>query len=318
LIEKRQCGSGSNADGLILQGNENCGRWEIQKKVQQIKADGRILTRLRNMDLEEKAEKARENGDLDTACVLWKEIATRNQNAPSFVSYGRLATKLEKWDEAESALAQALLLDPGFSVAMVGMGILWYRRTDREETECFQTARDWYLRAIELDCNASVLTLLGCSYMALGDSLAAQHAFEGALKIDPRYEEAIFNLASLRAKSDPTGAAELLERAIEIDGDYSLAHQQLGVLRHRSGDLIQAEYHFRRSLEADPTDYWSHLYLANCLAVQGREAEAEQTYRFVTSLQPENEGGLRFFANFLESIGKRQEASVLRAKIKSV
>jgi tetratricopeptide (TPR) repeat protein len=199
---------------------------------------------------------------------------------------------------------------------MEGMGILWYERTDRDEAESFQTARDWYLKAIKLDRNAGALTLLGCSYLALGDSATAQDAFEEALRIDPQYEEAFYNLAAMQEESNPARAAELLEKAIEIDADYSLAHQRLGILRHRSGDLIRAEYHFRRSIEADPTDCWSHLYLANCLAVQGRETEAEQTYRFVTSLQHEDEGGLELFANFLESIGKKQEASVIRAKIK--
>lgn len=268
------------------------------------------------MDLENEAEKALENGDLETARALWKEIAARNKDAPSFFSYARLSHKLEKWDDAESAFAEALRLDPDFSLAMEGMGILWYERTDRDEAESFRTARDWYLKAIKLDRNARALTLLGSSYLALGDSTAAQDALEQAIQIDPQYEEAMYNLAGLHEEKDPTRAAELLERAIEIDPNYSLAHQRLGVLRHHSGDLIQAEYHFRRSLEADPTDYWSHLYLANCLAVQGRTTEAEQTYCFVTSLQPENESGLKFFANFLESIGKKQESATIRARIK--
>jgi Tfp pilus assembly protein PilF len=152
--------------------------------------------------------------------------------------------------------------------------------------------------------------------LALGDSTAAQDAFVQAIQIDPRYEEAMYNLAGMHEKDDPASAIELLEKAIEIDADYSLAHQRLGIPLHRSGDLIRAEYHFRRSLEADPTDYWSHLYLANCLAVQGRMNEAERAYRFVTSLQPENAGGLEFFADFLESQGKVQEALAVRAKIK--
>jgi tetratricopeptide (TPR) repeat protein len=268
------------------------------------------------MDLEDKAEKAEENRDLETARNLWKEIAGRNQDATSFVSYGRLATETEEWDEAESAFAEALRLDPSYSLAMEGMGILWYDRTDRDETESFQTAKDWYLKAIRLDRSARALTLLASSYLALGDSTAAQDALEEAIQVDPQYEEAMYSLAGMHEEKDPARAVELLERAIEIDPDYSVAHQRLGVLRHHSGDLIQAEYNFRRSLEADPTDYWSHLYLANCLAVQGRETEAEQTYRFVTSLQPENESGLKFFANFLESIGKEQEAAAVRATIK--
>jgi tetratricopeptide (TPR) repeat protein len=269
------------------------------------------------MDLEDQAEKAEENGDLATACALWKEIASRNQDATSFVSYGRLATRLREWEEAESAFSQALRLDPGFSLAMSGMGILWYERTDRDEIESFQIARDWYLKAIELDRNAGVLTLLGCSHLALANPAAAQDAFEEAIRMDPRYEEALYNLAAMQEETNPSIAVELLERAIEIDSDYSLAHQRLGILAHRSGDLIRAEHHFRRSLETDHTDYWSYLYLANCLAVQGRKAEAEQTYRFVTSLQPENVGGLKLFANFLQSIGKEREASEIRAQVKS-
>jgi Tfp pilus assembly protein PilF len=268
------------------------------------------------MDLEDKAEKAEENGDLETARTLRKEIAARNQDAASFVSYGRMATKIEEWDEAEGAFAEALRLDPTFSLAMEGMGILWYDRTDRKEMESFQIAKDWYLKAIRLDRNARVLTLLASSYLALGDSAAAQDALEQAIQADPRYEEAMYNLAGIYEEKEPARALELMERAIEIDPDYSLAHQRLGVLRHHSGDLVQAEYHFRRSLEADPNDYWSHLYLANCLAVQGREIEAEHTYRFVTSLQPENESGLKFFANFLESIGKEREAAAVRATVK--
>jgi uncharacterized protein HemY len=60
------------------------------------------------MDLEDEAEKAEENGDLETARTLWKEIAARNQDATSFVSYGRLAMSTEEWDAAEAAFYQAL------------------------------------------------------------------------------------------------------------------------------------------------------------------------------------------------------------------
>lgn len=207
------------------------------------------------MDLEDEAEQAEENGDLKTACALRKEIAAKSQSAASFFSYGLLATRLEQWEDAEDAFASALHLDPSFSPGMEGMGILWHKRTDRGEAESFQIARDWYLKAIKLDSNARALTLLGCAYVALGDSTAAQTAFEDALKLDPRYEEALYNLARRQEESNPARARELLEKAIEIDADYFLAHQRLGILRQRSGDLIRAEYHFRRSLETDPTHY---------------------------------------------------------------
>ena len=56
----------------------------------------------------------------------------------------------------------------------------------------------------------------------------------------------------------------------EIDPLYRVAHQALGILSHKGGDLAKAEHHFRRCIEIDPNDYFSMLYLANNLAVQGR------------------------------------------------
>jgi Tfp pilus assembly protein PilF len=82
----------------------------------------------------------------------------------------------------------------------------------------------------------------------------------------------------------------------------------------KRGDLPRAEYHFRRTLEIFPGDYWSLLYLANLLAVQGKNGEAEETYRLATSLHPDSKDGAEFFANFLESIGKNGEAAAVRGR----
>jgi Tfp pilus assembly protein PilF len=196
------------------------------------------------------------------------------------------------------------------------MGNLWARRTDREDSKSFETARDWFLKALKCEREALTLTLLGATYVALEDTAAARNTFEEAIRIDPCYEEALYNLAKLERERNPQRATELLEKAIEIDPNYSVAHQELGTLHQHAGDLVRAEYHFRSSLEADPTDYWSHMYLANLLGVQGKIVEAEQTYRFATSLHPENTGGTELFARFLDDIGKKAEGAIVRGQIK--
>jgi Tfp pilus assembly protein PilF len=144
--------------------------------------------------------------------------------------------------------------------------------------------------------------------------LAAREAFDEAIQIDPDYEEALYNLAVLDEKKNPQRSVELLERAVQIDPDYAIAHQALGRLSQRAKDLVRAEYHFRRSLEIDPADYWSNMYMANLLGVLGRNEEAEQTYRLATRLHPEIAGGIETFARFLESIGKQDEAASVRAQ----
>jgi hypothetical protein len=54
------------------------------------------------------------------------------------------------------------------------------------------------------------------------------------------------------------------------------------------------------------------MYLANLLGVQGKNEEAEQIYRFATTVHPEIKGGTEIFARFLDSLGKQKEAAIVR------
>jgi tetratricopeptide (TPR) repeat protein len=263
--------------------------------------------------LENEAERTEESGDLESALRLWKELATTRKDPVLFCDYGRVAEKLSLWDEAENAFATALRMDQHFAPALEGMGSLWFTRTDKNDAESFQTAKEWFLKALKYERNARLLTFLGATYAAAGDLHEAQSTFEEAILIDPDYEEALYNLAKIEKDADERKAVDLLERAIAIDPDYSLAHQELGKLYQHAGDLTRAEYHFRRSLDGDPTDYWSNLFLANLFAVQGKNLEAERMYRFATGVHPEIRAGVEFFARFLTSIGKQEEAASVRA-----
>jgi tetratricopeptide (TPR) repeat protein len=251
--------------------------------------------------LESEAEKAEESGNLELALKLWKDL-TEGHPTPTFFSrYGLVAQAQERWDEAENAFSRALRLDPSFAPAMEGMGHLWASRTDKSDDESLSVAKDWFLKALRRERTARTLTFLGSTYRALGETAAAGDAFAHAIALDPNYEEALYNLATSIEAQDPPKSVELLERAIAIDPNYFAAHQELGKLYHKVGDLPRAEYHFRRSLEIDPSDYWSLLYLANTLAVQGKNAEAEQSYLSAIRLHPEKKEGAEFLARFRES-----------------
>jgi Tfp pilus assembly protein PilF len=265
--------------------------------------------------LQKRAEQAEEAEDLPAALELWKELATMKRDEMFFLRYGRVAEKLERWDEAEDAFASALRLAPTSSLIMENTGNLWAHRTDKKEADSFQIAKGWFLQALKHERHSRLLTQLGATYVALEDNAAARDAFEEAIRMNPDYEEALYNLAVIEEPTNPKRAVDLLERAIELDPNYGIVHQVLGRLYQRAEDLTRAEFHFRRCLEIDPADYWSHIYLANLLGVLGRDSEAEQTYRFATSLHPEIPSGLEIYANFLESIGKPEEAAKVRPKV---
>ena len=227
--------------------------------------------------LEEKAVQAEENGDLDLALELWKVLAQKDRDPVFFTCYGRVAHRLEKWDEAEAAFAQALRIDPKSALATVAMGHLWASRTDKGDLGSLETAKTWFLRSLEHERNPRTLTLLGATYRALDDNASARDVLTEAIELDPNYEEALYNLAISEEERDPRRSLELLERAIEIDPSYSAAHQSVGMLYQKMGDLQKAEYHFRRDLEIDQTEVWPLLYLANVLAIQGKLERLSKT-----------------------------------------
>jgi tetratricopeptide (TPR) repeat protein len=266
-------------------------------------------------ELEGRAEAAESAGDSRLAFELWKEVVLRDGGVYPLLRYGYAAKALEYWEEAARAFSDAYRLEPELVQTLTALGSLWAYRTDKEDQESFEAAKMWFLKALKHERSPSLLNHLGATYLALEDNVAARSAFEEAIALNPRYEESLFNLANMEEETDLQKSLGLLERAIEVDPDYALAHQSLGRVCHKMGDLTKAEYHLRRSLEIDPANYWTNLYLADLLGVLGRISEAEQTYRFATNLHPELVGGLEVFANFLAEIGKTEEAAAIRAQM---
>jgi tetratricopeptide (TPR) repeat protein len=264
--------------------------------------------------LEERAESAERSGDFEGAFSLWCQLAAQTRDPMSFCRAGQAAEEAEKWIDAEDAYKRAIKLDPMFVEAMEGLGALFIGRTDGDSHLNFVQAKEWLLRALKINRHARLLTFLGDTYAGLDEREAAHEAFNEAILLDPTYEEAYFNLALLAEDQNPPEARRLLEKAVELNPNYGLAHQRLGIIFHKAGDLLQAEYLFRRCIEIEQEDYFSHLYLANTLAVQGRDGEAEQEFRAAISLRPTEPGAYKLFANFLDGDSRAKEATEIRAR----
>ncbi|HZI87403.1 MAG TPA: tetratricopeptide repeat protein, partial [Pyrinomonadaceae bacterium] len=99
---------------------------------------------------------------------------------------------------------------------------------------------------------------------------------------------------------------------------YLEAHQQLGILRQKQGNLVDAEYHFRRCLEVDPGDCWSLLYLANNLAVQGHHEAVEEQYRAAINFHPDDPTAYEFFADWLDERSRSAEAASIRQRLRGL
>jgi tetratricopeptide (TPR) repeat protein len=261
-----------------------------------------------------RARAARERKGFGEEIQLGKELMDADPQAMKLLIDGWQAYKLERWQEAQDALEQALELKPQARIVMQALGHLWVTRTDKVGDEKFRKAEDWLLKASERGKTAPILSMLGSVYVELENIPRAVECFEEALKVDPAYEESMCNLAVLISKDDPLRAISLLETAVEIDPDYAIAHQKLGGLYQLQKDGVRAEFQFRRCIEIDAADYWSYLYLANLLAGQRRDDEAEGLVDFAMHLNPEYGGEMGIFVKLLERRGKNEKAALVRSR----
>jgi tetratricopeptide (TPR) repeat protein len=262
---------------------------------------------------EEQAERAEQDRNFEEAFNLWRRLALQSPDEITFCRAGRAAQKAGRWMDAEEMFEEALRIHPMSPEVIVCVGSLFLNRPDGEPAANLLRAKQSFLRALKLDRTSASLILLGCTYRELKDPASAKEAFNEALLLEPSNEEAYLNLALLSEDHDRSEARGLYEKAIEIDPNYAEAHQLMGVLLHKEGLLVEAEYHFRRCLEINPEDYMSHLYLANTLAVQGRFQQAEQMYRAAIALPQADAAGFEFFAQFLEDISRKEDANGIRA-----
>jgi len=104
---------------------------------------------------------------------------------------------------------EASRLKPRASIVMVFLGRFWDHRTDRDETQSLQAAKQWYLKSLERKRVAPFLTLLGAVCSRRNEILEAKAAFEEAIVVDRNYDEAMYNLAVLLQKNDVQRCAEL-------------------------------------------------------------------------------------------------------------
>ena len=149
---------------------------------------------------------------------------------------------------------------------------------------------------------ARILTQLGQQYMQNDDLKGALEQLNKALKYDPNFEPAQTVIAVIyeRIKDQPN--AELhYRKALEIDPARGGPNNNLGVFLCNSGRAAEAMPYFQKAV-ADPfyqTPALAWTNAGNCQARSGDTAGAEESYRKVLTIDPDNGEALYQLANML-------------------
>ena len=126
-----------------------------------------------------------------------QEIAPDNPEVR--VRLGNVQIDLEKFEEAALSFERAIELNKdmhsaysGLARAMIDLGK-------------FEKAKEAIIKSIELKPTAARYTIFGFVQSSLGEKKHAETSYRRALKLDPRCEETMFNLAAIRDFSKKVG-----------------------------------------------------------------------------------------------------------------
>jgi tetratricopeptide (TPR) repeat protein len=287
---------------------------------------------------------------LEAALRKWKEIRAVGDTPSAALHHGHLANKLKLWDEAEGAALAGVQLDPAnrkgklaWLYCLVGQTQLERNRADGGK-ENLARAQDYFCKAIEVEERPEFYVYLGVTYMRTGENSLAEQNLRKALKLDPSYDEAMYNLAEMLRPSAPDEAVKLYRKSLEIDPNYAAAYRGLAFVFYDTEQFEEAEDYAQRALKLDRGDWAAHTILGRILrrkknfkaakaelqrgaefGMQWYEAqaalasfyddrgnfhEAAEAYRKCLALEPDNVWANRRYGAVLADMGGAAQARV--------
>ena len=136
--------------------------------------------------------------------------------------------------------------------------------------------------------DATKLLNAGLQAEVQGDYKTAQAKFEDLLKVDSTNKFANYNLGYIAqtVDKDNSTAAKYYAAAIKADPQYGPALYNLAIIETANGDEAKAIDLYKRAITADPTDANANLNLGFLLYKTGDKAGADAAFRKAIALNP--------------------------------
>ncbi len=209
-----------------------------------------------------------------------------------------LLYEINDYAQAGKVLRTASRVFPNSAAVFIDLAIAKIKMND------LQSAERHLRKAVTLKRTAHALCLLADVVYQQGRSGEAKRLYRRAIRLDPQYEEAYYNLGVLLKFARQYSRAEsVFRQAIKLDSKYAEAYAELGYCLLKRGQIDSAKKMLNKSIALDDTNCWPHVYLANLLWRVGNLKEAEREYRFVVSNSPANDYFRQLLDEFLQSDG---------------
>ena len=145
---------------------------------------------------------------------------------------------------------------------------------------------------------------LATQLLQRGQLPQARDAYARLLANYPGHADALHFLGIIESQlGRPDRGAECILKAIEINPNNSLYHNNLGTVLKNSGKLDQAINAYRRSIEINQNDPLAYCNLGNCLRDHGAPQDAAQACRRALQLKPDYAEAFNNLGNALKDLG---------------
>jgi serine/threonine-protein kinase len=215
-------------------------------------------------------------------------------------------------EDASATVERAIRTGPDDWTTYHDIGVFFFGRHDWER------AAEYFEKVIDLNPNSSIgYTTLGGILLYLDDRVGARQNLEHAVEIGGGYD-AYNNLATLEFYEGHFGrAAELFERALEIDESDYIVWSNLGEAsanaliddpdrtRHaflRAAELVSAQ------LDTAPDDIDLTIFLASLRVNLGENDEARRLAAHAAALEVTDPDSMITLADIFEKLGERESA----------
>ncbi len=167
----------------------------------------------------------------------------------------------------------------------------------------------WTDTAAKVPDNPRARNDLGTALDAAGDKLRAEAEFTAAVRADPAYAPAQYNLGALLLESGrPAEALPHLEEALSAPRHRAELRLDLGDALARLGRLPEAREDDREAVRLKPASLVAVFQLGDHLAASGRYGEAANAFRRAVALAPQLMMPRNNLANALLFSGRVDEA----------
>ena len=109
----------------------------------------------------------------------------------------------------------------------------------------------------------------------------------------------------MRDLNDTRGERAALEQAIKVDPNFALAQYELGYLDSREGDITGAEQRLRSAVEASEGYFQAWVALASILAAESRFSDALQAVDSALRIAPNDSGAIELRTKLIAAHAQR-------------